>query len=58
MGVGGYESDAAAGGGSTWGGVPSLPRRMSEDVCSFRVPSGQCIVGVGVVRPKKGEFGS
>ena len=57
---GGYESDAAAGGGgggsSMWGGVPSLPRRMSEDVCSFRVPSGQCIVGVGVVRPKRGEL--
>lgn len=53
------ESDAAAGGGgscNSWGGVPSLPRQMSEDVCSFSVPSGQCVVGVGVVRPKKGEF--
>lgn len=53
------ESDAAAGGGgscNSWGGVPSLPRQMSEDVCSFNVPSGQCVVGVGVVRPKRGEF--
>lgn len=53
----GGESDAAGGGtGNSWGGVPSLPRQMCEDVCSFSVPSGQCVVGVGVVRPKKGEF--
>ena len=51
-----YESDAAAGGGSSWGGVPSLPRTTGEDVCSFSVPSGQCVVGVGIVRPKKGKF--
>ena len=53
----GYESDAAAGSAASWGGVPSLPRKvLSEDLCSFTVPSGQCIVGVGLVRPKKGEF--
>jgi hypothetical protein len=49
--------DAAGGGSnSSWGGVPSLPRGVGEDVCSFSVPSGQCVVGVGVVRPKRGEF--
>ncbi|KAL3774656.1 hypothetical protein HJC23_002465, partial [Cyclotella cryptica] len=53
----GNESDAAAGRAASWGGVPSLPRQvLSEDLCSFSVPSGQCIVGVGLVRPKRGVF--
>ena len=26
-----------------------------EDFCSFTVPTGQCVVSVGLVRPKKGE---
>lgn len=26
-----------------------------EDFCSFTVPTGQCIVSVGLVKPKKGE---
>jgi Nup133 N terminal like len=28
----------------------------NSDFCSFDVPSKQCIVSVGLVRPKKGEF--
>ena len=28
----------------------------AEDFCSYAVPSGQCIVSVGLVRPKKGEY--
>ena len=28
----------------------------TEDFCSYAVPSGQCIVSVGLVRPKKGEY--
>jgi hypothetical protein len=27
----------------------------AEDFCSFAVPSGQCVVSVGLVHPKKGE---
>ena len=27
-----------------------------EDFVSFSVPNGQCIVSVGIVKPKKGEF--
>lgn len=27
-----------------------------EDFCSFTVPTGQCIVSVGLVKPKKGEI--
>jgi hypothetical protein len=53
------ESDAAAGVGGRveWGGVPTVNRgSVMEDVCSFSVGSGQCVVGVGVVRPKRGEF--
>lgn len=26
-----------------------------EDFCSFTVPTGQCVVSVGLVKPKKGE---
>jgi hypothetical protein len=40
---GGGAAASAVGGGS------------AEDVCSFSVPSGQCIVSVGLVRPKKGK---
>lgn len=28
-----------------------------EDFCSFAVPTGQCVVSVGLVKPKKGEDG-
>jgi hypothetical protein len=31
-------------------------KRVEEDVCSFKVGGGQGIVGVGLVRPKKGEW--
>jgi len=42
---------------SAWGSVPgtaSLDDR--EDFCSFSVPNEQCIITVGLVRPKKGVF--
>jgi len=42
------------GGGSGWGGGGAGGEEGSaEDFCSYAVPSGQCIVSVGLVRPKK-----
>jgi nuclear pore complex protein Nup155 len=30
--------------------------RSTEDFCFFPVPSGQCVVSVGLVKPKKGAL--
>ena len=38
----------------SWGAVPSSALDNREDFCSFSVPSGQCILSVGIVCPKKG----
>lgn len=48
------------GGGSGWGssggsGGGGHDEGSAEDFCSYAVPSGQCIVSVGLVRPKKSE---
>lgn len=41
-----YDSSALVGGSG----------HNKEDFVCFKVPSGQCVVSVGVVKPKKGEY--
>ena len=51
-------SDSSSWSSSIIGG-PSTPRNNNnteEDYCSFTVPSGQCIVSIGLVKPKHGVF--
>ena len=36
--------------------TPLSSQTMNEDYCSFTVPSGQCIVSVGLVHPKSNVF--
>jgi len=45
-----YDAALRGGDGGDGGGAGT------EDFCSFAVPSGQCVVSVGLVRPKKGVF--
>ncbi|KAL7467449.1 hypothetical protein ACHAXS_007692 [Conticribra weissflogii] len=41
---------------SAWGAMPKTGGPDDrEDFCSFSVPNEQCIITVGLVRPKKGE---
>ena len=49
---GGMDRDANL--SSSWGSAMPSSFDKREDFCSFSVPSGQCIVTVGLVRPKKG----
>ena len=44
------------GGGSGDGGGGGYGDGSAEDFCSYAVPSGQCIVSVGLARPKKSEL--
>eukprot|EP00984_Skeletonema_dohrnii_P038704 scaffold42248_cov150-Skeletonema_dohrnii-CCMP3373.AAC.1 len=39
-----------------WGTSSNNNNPINEDYCSFTVPSGQCIVSVGLVRPKSNVF--
>ena len=39
-----------------WSSNASTTPGGAEDFCSFTVPTGQCVVSVGLVRPKKGEW--
>lgn len=39
-----------------WSSNTSTVPGGMEDFCSFTVPTGQCIVSVGLVRPRKGEL--
>ena len=41
--------------GNLGGGVGGTGGRKKEDFVCFQVPSGQCVVSVGIVRPKLGK---
>ena len=41
---------------TTVGGLSQSSNKDKHDYCTFTVPSGQCIVSVGLVRPKPGVF--
>ncbi len=49
-------SSGATDGRHGWGTATSSTQSVNEDYCSFTVPTGQCIVSVGLVRPKSNVF--
>ena len=51
-----WSYDATLRGRGGRGGGGNGDDGSAEDFCSYAVPSGQCIVSVGLVRPKKGEY--
>ena len=42
--------------GNTGGGGSGNEGREKKDFVEFKVPSGQCVVSVGIVRPKPGKW--